>query len=133
MVSAFRCPHLTSQRSGRRGRDDVQKKELSLYFHFGYHYNQLTLASVLGGKIHGDGGVMDEIKLFVEYVNEFGLKVTRQASENLLILHNKLSKSPQDAVADKAVSEELAQCLAAISPTLSAELSLHFAFILTPK
>jgi hypothetical protein len=110
----------------------MEETDIFKYFAFGYNY-RLLQDSTVGKSVTGEEDSLDGmVKDFFTFLDELDLVVTRQASEKLRGIQQRI-KSTSSTVVDGTLSKAVTQALNSIDTTLDAELQLRKAYVVTPK
>jgi hypothetical protein len=112
----------------------MQSKSIGEYFKFGTGFRFLTDAEP-HYKVHGDAYVLSNILVFLQYLEELSLFVTKRtkAAHELNLFADKLKKMPPDSKLGNEGAAELRRIMRDIVETLKAELKGKSAFITTEK
>jgi len=86
-----------------------------------------------GRRIHGESFILENIERFLKMLDDFGLQVTRRASDRLRTIQEKLSSKGEDAALSAAEAEELKAAIKAIRATFSAETKGIYNYVVTEK
>ncbi len=83
-------------------------------------------------RVAGDGGVMENIRLVLKYIDDFSLKVTFQARGDLIKLYEKLDAQKPVTLTPELIVE-LRGAVDDLRKVQQAECSIMFAYIITEK
>ncbi len=110
-------------------------KPLSIYGYIGLGYNLKILEQLALEKtpVHGADYVLNVIDFLIIGFDEHNLKVTKSASQGLMILQERLRKSKVDYQLSASDVVELSEAISQIDAVLRAESRISTAFILTDK
>lgn len=110
----------------------MEPKKISRYIHFGAIYRFLKDARE-GWSLHGKDWILNNIKLFFDFIEEFNLPVTQRASFRLREFKDKMEKSDSDHALTADEANELNEIMRDLEKTLGAESQGNIAFIVTDK
>ncbi len=110
----------------------MQSKSISRYIFFGTTLRYLQDVKE-GWKPHGKGSILENIDMFLSYLEEFTLPVTQRAAFELLELKNTLKKLDNDHKLTASEATTLREIINNVRRTLFAEADGSIAFIVTDK
>jgi len=110
----------------------MQSKTISSYIKFGTGLRYLQDAEK-GWVVHGKDCLLNNINIFLGFLDEFELPVTERASRELRELRDKLAKSEPDHRLTSDEASELNGLMNDVRKTLFAEARGKVAFIVTDK
>lgn len=105
---------------------------ISTYFHFGQIFRFLANVNV-PLPLKGEKKVLWNIKQLLKYIDEFGLSVSKRASDKLGKLKLEWQKFPKDHILNDVELKQLRTLLVKLEPTIIAETGGKFAYIVSEK
>ena len=111
----------------------MKRESISSYFHFGTCVRYLQ--DCHGGlPVKGVGFVLQNIDAFLNTLDTLALRVTRNASIELVTFkHNLENNADENSVLSEEDAKKLTNIMQDIRKTLNPELADYYAFIVTPK
>ncbi len=86
-----------------------------------------------GDLVHAEGGIIFNIELFIQFVKESEFKVTKNALPEIILMKQRLDKTPEDYIYNKKDRLELFNIMERLLFVIRSEASLQYAFILSDK
>ena len=110
----------------------MQSKQISRYIYFGTALRYLQDVKA-GWNVHNEGMVLENVKSFFDFLQEFNLPVTQRAAYALEQFRDKLAQSDSDHELTSDEASELNKIMDNLRNTLFAEALGNVAFIVTDK